>query len=67
MPNIITHGLFAKAVYDEISDQKLKEIIKETKAINKVEKAFLNIYNVILSFLPAFIMILLFEWDLEAM
>ena len=29
MPNIITHGLFAKAVYDEISDQKLKEIIKE--------------------------------------
>ena len=29
MPNIITHGLFAKAVYDEISDHKLKEIIKE--------------------------------------
>lgn len=29
MPNIITHGLFAKSVYDEISDQNLKEIIKE--------------------------------------
>lgn len=29
MPNIITHGLFAKAVYDEINDSELKEIIKE--------------------------------------
>ncbi|MGN1344057.1 MAG: zinc dependent phospholipase C family protein [Traorella sp.] len=29
MPNIITHGLFAKAVYDEIQDDNLKQIIKE--------------------------------------
>ena len=28
MPNIITHGLFAKAVYNEISDPELKKIIQ---------------------------------------
>ena len=36
-------------------------IIKDTKAITKVDKAFLNIYNVILSFFPGVIVILLFE------
>ena len=29
MPNIITHGLFAKAVYEEIQNDELKNIIKE--------------------------------------
>lgn len=29
MPNIITHGLFAKDVYDSIANHEIKEIIKE--------------------------------------